>query len=64
MSLKGKSGKPTSWHEKRQVRTWKITFYIGKQVYDVEYYQYNRKPVQFAGYGKGLATHFEIEEIT
>ena len=47
----------------RVTKTWKITFYIGNVVYDVEYYEHYRCPVQFAGYCKGLATRFEIEEV-
>lgn len=59
-----------SWHNERESREWKIIYYIKKddtedeQIYDVEYYRYNRIPVQWAGYGIGLATRFEIEEVS
>lgn len=52
-----------AWHDKRRIKTWKITFYLDEQVYDVEICTAYRKPIQFAGYIRDLATHFVIEEL-
>jgi plasmid replication initiation protein len=43
------------------VKLWRIIFYLGDKVYDIEDVPYARRPTQYAKSMLGIATHFEIE---